>query len=85
MRFAMDLDRSYFSSLPFGIYRLTFSEGARDTAFTAYHTDIEAEPTTATYTFKPNPDSGVGIGRAGESGLGIVTARFYHVDIWGYP
>ena len=51
LRFAMDLDRSYFSSLPFGIYRLTFSEGARDTAFTAYNTSLAAEPTTATYTF----------------------------------
>ena len=54
LRFEMDLDRSYFSSLPFDIYRLTISEGARDTAFTAYNTggtSLTAEPTIATYTF----------------------------------
>lgn len=54
LRFEVDSDRSSFSSLRFDIYRLTFSEGARDTAFTAYNTggtSLTAEPTTATYTF----------------------------------
>ena len=54
LRFDIDLDRSYFSSFPFGIYRLTVLEGARDTAFTGYNTgstSLSAEPTTATYTF----------------------------------
>lgn len=44
----IDLDRSYFSSFPFEVYRLTIAEG--DTTFTRYNEALLIEPTTTTYT-----------------------------------
>ena len=44
----IDLDHSYFSSLPFEVYGLTIAEG--DTAFTRFNERLLLEPATATYT-----------------------------------